>query len=262
MTVFDGWGIPHMSVLTAPDGSFSVVLPPGNDTLNVTTGAFVGLSQQGSVLLKELNITVSNAVGLAYNAPSVQELITIPAASVSGFVYLNTGGGSTYQSTDPLVPGAQVIFWGSDNLSKVTATTDASGSFALTNVPPGVYNYNVVYRGYNYTESPFTVTPHATTPTNATVGLTSRIGDRLRLHFRRDSSTDPRRRCARNPRGDFGTGPHQHYERDRRVHDLGLHAGELHAHRDAARHRRAFRWGSGCRSPLRAMVLVRTSLSR
>ena len=171
VTVFDQWGIPHMSVVTASDGSFSVVLPPGNDTLNVTTGAFQGLTQQGDVLLKELNITVSDAVGFSYTAPSIQELITIPGASVAGYVYFNTANSSAYESSDPLVAGAQVVLWGPGNISKLTATTDASGSFALANVPPGVYQYNVVVRGYNYTETPLTVAPPPAAPTNATVGL-------------------------------------------------------------------------------------------
>ncbi len=172
VTVFDQWGIPHMTVTTAPDGSFTVVLPPGNDTLNVTTGTFEGLSQQGNVLLKEVNLSVPNAVGLSLNAPSVQRTITIPGGSVSGFVYYNEANNSAFVPPDPVLGGARVILWGSgSNLSKVTATTDASGSFSLSNIAPGVYNYNVIFAGYNFTETPLTVA--AGTPTNGTVGLTA-----------------------------------------------------------------------------------------
>ncbi len=170
VTVFDQWGIPHMTVTTAPDGSFSVILPPGNDTLNVTTGTFEGLSQQGNILLKHVNITVSNAVGLSFNAPSIQEMITIPSGTVSGLVYFNTANNSEYTYTDPLLPGAQAILWGPGNVTKLTATADASGSFTLTNVPPGVYNFNVIYNGYNYSQPSLTV--ETTGITNATAGLT------------------------------------------------------------------------------------------
>jgi len=169
VTVFDQWGIPHMTAVTAPDGAFSLVLPPGNDSINVTTGTFEGLSQQGNILLKQVNITVSNALGLSFDAPSIQELITVPAGSVSGFVYYNTANNSAYVSTDPLLSNAKVVLWGSTNLSKITVTTDASGAFSLTNVPPGIYHYNVLFGGYNYTETDLTVTPAV--PTNATAGL-------------------------------------------------------------------------------------------
>jgi len=171
VTVFDQWGIPHMTATTAPDGSFSVVLPPGNDTLNVTTGTFQGLSQQGNVLLKEVNLTVPNAIGLSLDAPSTQLTITVPSGTVSGFVYYNEENNSAFVSPDRVLPGAQVVLWGSGNLSKVSVTTDASGAFSLSNVPPGVYNYNVIYDGYNFTETGLTVTPKGIT--NATVGLTS-----------------------------------------------------------------------------------------
>ncbi len=170
VTVFDQFGIPHMSVTTAPDGSFSLILPPGNDTVNVTTGTFQGLSQQGNILLKEVNITVPNAVGLSFNAPSIQLPITIGSGSVHGFVYYNIANNSAFVTPDPTLAGAKVILWGSGNLSKITATTDASGAFSLTNVPPGIYNYNVIFAGYNYTETALTVS--TTAPTNGTVGLT------------------------------------------------------------------------------------------
>jgi dolichyl-phosphooligosaccharide-protein glycotransferase len=173
VTIFDQWGIPHMSVTTAPDGSFTIILPPGNDTLNVTTGGLQGLEQQGAEMLASVSIHVPNSVGLSFDAPSVQQVITVAPGSASGFVYWNEENTTSYTpSTDPLVPGAQIVLWGAGNLSKITTTTDASGSFQLTNLPPGVYNYNVIHGGYNYTETPLVVVPPPGAPANGTVGLT------------------------------------------------------------------------------------------
>jgi dolichyl-phosphooligosaccharide-protein glycotransferase len=169
VTVYDGWGIPHQTVVTAPDGSFSLVLPPGNDTVNVTMGSFDKLSQAGSVLLKSTKIVVPDAVGFSVNAPNLVQTFTVTGGSFQGYVYWRNSGNSTYSPPeDTLVPGAQVVFWGS-NLTRKVATTDASGAFDVTSVGPGVYNYSVLYGGHNYTEGP--VTAGYGSSTNATAGL-------------------------------------------------------------------------------------------
>jgi asparagine N-glycosylation enzyme membrane subunit Stt3 len=172
VTVADQWGIPHMATTTASDGSFSLVLPPGNDTVNLTVGPQQGLQQQGSIVLKTIHISVPNAVGLSYNAPSLQEQVTLGAGSVAGFVYWNAANSTSFTPpADTVVPGASIVLWGANNTTKIVATTDASGSVDLKNVPPGVYNYNVLYGGHNYTESALIVQPFPTSAANATVGL-------------------------------------------------------------------------------------------
>ncbi len=170
VTIDDGWGIPHMTTLTASDGTFSLLLPPGNDTLNVTFGTFDGLRQQGAQLLKSIPITVSPAVGMSFNAPPLIQRISIPPATIQGYVYWNANNSSGYLPIlDPLVTGAQVLFWGSGNLSKLVATTDASGAFQIANAPPGLYDFNILYGGRNYSEGTATIAPG--TPYNATTGL-------------------------------------------------------------------------------------------
>jgi dolichyl-phosphooligosaccharide-protein glycotransferase len=172
VTVFDQWGIPHMSVLTSPDGSFSIVLPPGNDTLNITSGALQGLTQQGATVLKEVNISVPDAVGLSLSAPTTQMTFTLQPQTAFGFVYFNVANSSAYiPSRDLLVSGAKVVLWGTNNVSTYVATTDGSGAFQITNLPPGYYNYSVLYDGYNYTQAPLKVLPAPAGPTNATAGL-------------------------------------------------------------------------------------------
>ena len=171
VTVTDGWGIPHQTVLTASDGSFSLVLPPGNDTVNVTMGAFQGASQQGDILLKSVPIVVPDALGFSYTAPNLVTTITVGAGSIQGFVYWQNGGTTSYRPPgDTLVTGAHAVFWGT-NLTKQSAVTDASGAFDLTNVAPGSYNYAVLVGAQNYSQSRVTVSPGVNA--NATVGLHS-----------------------------------------------------------------------------------------
>ncbi len=171
VTVDDGWGIPHMTTHTANDGSFSVVLPPGNDTLNITTGSQNLLLQQGNITLDSIHLTVPNAVGLSPDAPPLVETFHLDPATVQGYVYWNSNNSTAYDpATDVLAPGAQVVLWGQNGTSRLTATTDASGSFLLSNVPPGTYNYSIVYGGNNFTQSTLFVKPGQTV--NATAALT------------------------------------------------------------------------------------------
>ena len=168
VTVDDGWGIPHMVTTTAKDGSFSLVLPPGNDTVNITIGSADLLTQQRSTVLESVKIVVPNAIGLSYDAPTVARTFTLQPASVAGTVYWQTTNSTSYTPGEPLLSGAKVVLWG-DNLSTVTATTDLSGSFSLPNVPAGVYNYSILYAGHNYSEGNVSAVPG--TPTNLTTGL-------------------------------------------------------------------------------------------
>ncbi|MHB1435162.1 MAG: carboxypeptidase regulatory-like domain-containing protein [Thermoplasmata archaeon] len=172
VTIFDSWGIPHMTVTTGPDGSFSLVAPPGNDTLNITTGAFNPYTQQDALNLKTVPLDISNAVGLSLNAPPLPLTVRLGAGRVQGFVYWNSANNSTYiPTTDAVIPGAQVVLWGGNNTTRLSQVTDASGAFDFTNVPPGNYNLNILYDGQNYTEATRFVGNGSTV--NATTGLQS-----------------------------------------------------------------------------------------
>ncbi len=171
VTVTDQWGIPHMTEFTGSLGNFSLVLPPGNDTVNVTTGTLQGLSQQGNILIRSVKVYVPPALALNLHPPTLVESIPVQGAPVSGTVYWNIANNTTYvPSVDRLVPGAQVVLWGPNGLAPVRATTDADGTFDLPTVAPGVYNYSVLVDGQNYSETQVFVHPNS--PTSAPAGLT------------------------------------------------------------------------------------------
>ena len=159
LTVYDGWGIPHQTVLTGSDGSYSVILPPGNVTLNVTSGTLQGLAQNGTELLDSIHFDVNPALGFSLESPPISQNIVLQPGSVNGFVYWNATGNTTYEaSQDPAAAGANVTL-GGPNLHNYTATTDSGGSFRLANVAPGVYNFTVKAAGAEFSEGQVTVQP-------------------------------------------------------------------------------------------------------
>ncbi len=169
LTVFDNWGIPHMTTVTRADGSYSVLLPPGNATVNVTAGPLNGLNQSGSALLASLRIFVPPSVGLSLHAPILIQPIVVKPAVVQGFLYWKTSTSPTYDPVhDPLIPGATVTF-GGRTVRNYTASTDFAGGFRFPGVAPGVYNFTVNYAGARFSEGSVTVPPGQTV--NETTGL-------------------------------------------------------------------------------------------
>ena len=169
LTVYDGWHIPHQTVLTSADGAFSVILPPGNDTLNLTSGPLQGLAQNGTELLDSIPLVVDPALGFSLEAPPIAQNFVLQPGSVNGFVYWNATGNSTYDSSvDPVAVGANVTL-GGPGLRTYNATTDTDGSFRLTDVAPGVYNFTVRAGGATFSQGQLAVRPGAAA--NATAGL-------------------------------------------------------------------------------------------
>ena len=171
VTVYDEWNIPHMTALTSSDGAYSLVLPPGNDTVNITVGTMDGRSQAGNTLLLSMKVPVPSTMGLSLSAPTLVRPVVLKPATVEGFVYWNTANNSSYiPRADALLPGATVHLWGSQ-LTTRTVTTDASGSFVLSNVAPGVYNCSITYLGGNFSAPQ--VYANAGGTVNQTRGLTA-----------------------------------------------------------------------------------------
>jgi dolichyl-phosphooligosaccharide-protein glycotransferase len=169
LTVYDSFGIPHMSVVTGSNGAYTLLLPPGNDTVNVTAGTLDGLSQAGTDHLASLHFAVSDASGFSLDSAPMVRPIVLRGGPVQGFVYWNTANNTTYQPTvDALVPGATAILW-AHGFPTETRTTDASGAFRFPNIPPGDYNLSIVYNGHNYTQPQETVP--SDTANNTKVGL-------------------------------------------------------------------------------------------
>ncbi|HTT17162.1 MAG TPA: carboxypeptidase regulatory-like domain-containing protein [Thermoplasmata archaeon] len=144
VTVYDGWGIPHMVNVTNAQGEFSVVLPPGNDTVNITTGKFAKLNESGTDLIASIPEKVSDALGYSPSSPTMVQTYTVGNSSANGLVFWNVSGNGTYVAeADPVVHGAVVTLTGANGATVLNATTDPSGTFSLPGLAPGQYNVSV-----------------------------------------------------------------------------------------------------------------------
>jgi dolichyl-diphosphooligosaccharide--protein glycosyltransferase len=151
VTVYDGWGIPHMTNVTSANGAFSLVLPPGNDTLRFSYGTLNPLTQSDTTVIQSVKIPVSSALGFDTSTPSMAQTFPVRNGTVSGLVYWNVTGNATYDpSADSVVRGAQVVLTDTVGGSTLSATTDPSGTFLLPSVPPGIYNVTVGFKGQTY----------------------------------------------------------------------------------------------------------------
>lgn len=171
-TVYDGWGIPHMTAVTSSDGAFSLVLPPGNDTINFTAGLFNKTSQADGNVLSSVNLTVPASVGYALHAPNLIRNFQIREGRVDTLVYYNVANNTTFQpGVDPVLRGAKVVLTGLGGAPVLSGVTDASGTFTLTNAPSQTYNVTVSYAGRTYPQGfPVNVTPNHRS--NLSIGLT------------------------------------------------------------------------------------------
>jgi asparagine N-glycosylation enzyme membrane subunit Stt3 len=157
VTVLDQWGIPHDIVYTNSRGQYSLIAPPGNDTVVFSTGPLnspqsvvAGIGQ----VVGEQTYNVSNSEAMRYNVintttglPAFNILASpmkLNATSVTGYVFFDNSRSGTY------VPGQSPL------LSNVTVrivntttgqsynTSAADGHYEFSSVLPGEYQFYLV----------------------------------------------------------------------------------------------------------------------
>ncbi len=169
VTVYDSWGIPHMTAVTGANGTFSLVLPPGNDTLNLTTGTFNALTQADGSLVRSIAIDVPDSVGFSLDPQTMVLPISIGSGTVNGVVFWNVADRSVFDSVSDLVAAGAHVTLAEPGIVAYSAVTDASGTFSLSGLAPGSYNFSVTLDGATYAEPTVNVTAGGTT--NATAAL-------------------------------------------------------------------------------------------
>jgi dolichyl-diphosphooligosaccharide--protein glycosyltransferase len=152
ITVMDQWGIPHMVAETNQYGAFNLIAPPGNDSLVVSYGTASGLQQTGTVI-DTMNVTVSPGLALVYGSPGLFVPIKIHPGSVSGRVFWNVANSTSFNPRDVVIPGATVSLVDSTGY-QVNVTTDATGTYLASNLPPGSYTVSVSIAAHSEFSAP------------------------------------------------------------------------------------------------------------
>ncbi len=171
MTVDDSWGYPHMTTVTNSHGDFTLLAPPGNDSIYASYGTVTPLTQVGVTQVDQYNLTVRPDQGFGYNPAPITPHIILRPGTITGVVYWNRANQTTFQASDIAIPGATVTV---DNGvgSSATTTSDASGTYSLSGLAPGAYNVSVTVGTFTSGEAPVSLVSGATATNNIPLHLT------------------------------------------------------------------------------------------
>lgn len=168
VTVVDEYGIPHQTVETAADGSYSVLLPFGNCSVVFSAGDLNGGTLTGSEL-DTMNYTVSYAQAMRLEDFSADGNIVLPASIVTGNVFWDVNGDGRYGTGDEYISGANVTLTNNDTGFTSTVATDVNGSYRIVAVA-GESNYlYATYNGHTFGGSTMTTVAGETANRNLAI---------------------------------------------------------------------------------------------
>ena len=156
VTVYDEYGIPHHIVSTDSDGNYELLAPFGNVTVVASTG----------------KLTLDTLVGTAVNSTSfyvrddqamreqvdrdgdgvwdyyITKNLVVEGTNLAGAVYADTDANQAYSGSDYYLPGAMVTLASDSGNGVRIEITGSEGEYNFTAIPPGSYQVNVSYNGY------------------------------------------------------------------------------------------------------------------
>ena len=126
--------------------SFTALLP-GTYTLTETQpAAYIdgkdAIGSQGGTTGNDVLSNIVLAAGVNGVQNNFGEIVPVPPASVSGFVYFDPNNNGLKEAGEPPIAGATLTLTGTDDLGNPvskTATTDGAGAYSFTNLRPGTY---------------------------------------------------------------------------------------------------------------------------
>ncbi len=146
------YGIPHQTVKTDANGSYSIIAPFGNTTIAYSYGTLDNLTQLATVITtRSYQISYAQAMGATGaggNQSQINGNITLNAANLSGKVYWDRDGDSKYTvGTDILITNATVVLENKTTGYYKSQVSTASG-YSFSGLPPATVNMYAIYQGH------------------------------------------------------------------------------------------------------------------
>ena len=169
VTVLDKYGIPHHAVYSASDGSYSVILPPGSVTVQISSGKLDAKQLVGESKITSFALEVTDDMASRKNVDSdgdgrldwqLERDVAISAGTLSGKIFWDIDGNGNYtEGSDVLIKNATVIARHLDNQNLSYRFDAPEGAFEGL-VTTGRYVLDTYVNGIERQgESSFTVKP-------------------------------------------------------------------------------------------------------
>jgi uncharacterized membrane protein len=166
ITVSDEYNIPHDSILTDENGAFHLIAPPGNVTIDVSTGGFGEgeympyniLTQVEGTPLNSTNINITDDQAMRrridengdgiwdYNI--VQDFQIEPNVLEGRVFWDNNSNGEYNEDSDFNISQAKVTFFNPSLDMEYSLISDENGTYIFDDLTPGTYNISVEVKGH------------------------------------------------------------------------------------------------------------------
>ncbi len=154
VTVLDENRVPHATVTTEADGTYSILVPAGNLTLAVSMGYPEAdrekiFKTSNNILLTKENIIISEEQAMRQAPSDINLDLEVEAASISSRLYWDSDKDGEFGADEVAIPlitiEARNIRSGVIN----SVTTDSNGNYKFEGLAPGEYKVTAVIDGHH-----------------------------------------------------------------------------------------------------------------
>ncbi len=137
VTAVDQYGIPHQTTRTDSNGNYELIAPFGDVNILFTVGTFDNRTQTASNELGRISLGITYDQAMRKGSYIFDRNIVLDSSTITGRVYWNLAGTSTFSSTaDQTIGGATVYLQNSTTGYQIQTTTASDGTYSLQGVPP------------------------------------------------------------------------------------------------------------------------------
>jgi dolichyl-diphosphooligosaccharide--protein glycosyltransferase len=174
VAVSDEFEIPHQKVKTAKDGSYSIIAPPGNVTLTLSSGTIDPLTFKGMVL-NTTHLLIQDYQAMRENEDRntdgipdylIKQNLVVSGGSIKGTAFWDYDSDGALGDGDETIANAKITIK-NDELNFGSSThTDLSGEYQFDIMVPGSYSANIILANQSIGNQILSITSDQTSDTN------------------------------------------------------------------------------------------------